>query len=69
MYTYIDKAIQACKPLSLLLDDESKLVGMPNWGIDRNWLKLSISALEVTLWISLDEIKHVTIKTQTAPNH
>ncbi|GIO36187.1 hypothetical protein J41TS12_10480 [Paenibacillus antibioticophila] len=60
MYTYIDKAIQACKPLSLLLDDGSKLSGIPSWGMDSKWLKLSIVELEATLWISLNDIKHVT---------
>lgn len=45
MYTYINKAIQACKPLSLLLDDGSELKGMPSWGMDRRGLRLKPIAL------------------------
>lgn len=60
MYTYINKAIQACKPLYLLLDDGSEVRGIPSWGINRSWLKLSISELRATIWIPLDDIKHVT---------
>ncbi|MBU5672662.1 hypothetical protein [Paenibacillus brevis] len=58
MYTYINKAIQACKPLSLLLDDGSKLSGMPSWPEDRSRVK--IKAHGGAAWIPLADIKHVT---------
>lgn len=57
MYTYIDKAIQACRSLSLLLDDGSRLTGFPSWGTDRSWVKIKTPGEVV--WIPLSDIKHV----------
>lgn len=58
MYTYINKAIQACKPLTLQLDDGSHMVGMPSWPKDRGWVK--IKAHGGAAWIPLADIRHVT---------
>lgn len=59
MYTYIDKAVQSCRPLSLLLDDGSQLIGLPSWPLDRSRIK--IKAPDGVAWIPLADIKHVTI--------
>ncbi|MNN74599.1 hypothetical protein D3C81_1908120 [compost metagenome] len=60
MYTYIDKAVRTCIPLSLLLDDGSQLVGLPSWPLDRSRIKISVTG--GSAWIPLVDIKHVTTK-------
>lgn len=49
MLTYIDKAIKAHNYLSLLLDDGSRLGGIPSWGMDRSRVK--IKAPGITVWV------------------
>lgn len=58
MYTYIDKAISACRELSLLLDDGTRINGIPSWPLDRSRVKIRV--LGGAAWIPLADIKHVT---------
>jgi hypothetical protein len=58
LYTYIAKAIIAKREIILSLVDGSKISGLPNWGEDQS--RVRIKSIDKTIWVPLNEIKHVT---------
>lgn len=60
MYTYIDKAVNEQHIVFILTKYGDKIAGIPSWGIVRNRVKITAPGL--TVYVPLDEIRHVSTK-------
>lgn len=60
MHTYIDKAVTAQLILFILTIDGDKIAGIPSWGLSYSRVKIVAPCL--TVWVPLNEIRHVSTK-------